>query len=128
MSYYISKNLNKSFDQAIEHITDTFMEVGFGVVSTVNLHEKFKEKLDIDFRKYTILGVCNPGYAHKALQVEDKAGTLLPCSLIVQETGNNAVEVAVIDPVESMLITKNDKLNPIMEEVKELIETAMEKL
>ncbi len=128
MSYYISKTIKKDFNSAIDHITDTFMEIGFGVVSRINLNEKFKEKLDIDFRKYTILGVCNPGYAYEALQLEDKVGTMLPCSLVVQEVGNGEVEVAVIDPVESMEIIKNDKLKTIMEEVKEMLETAVEKL
>lgn len=128
MSYYISKNLKKDFDSAIDHITDTFMEAGFGIVSRVNLNEKFKEKLGIDFRKYCILGVCNPGYAHKALELEDKVGTLLPCSLIVQEVGDGMVEVAVVDPVKSLDITQNDRLTPIMQDVKALLVKAVEKL
>lgn len=128
MAYYISKKLNKDFETAIEYISSTFMDNNFGTVSRVNLHEKFKDKLGIDFRKYTILGVCNPGYAYKALQLEDKVGALLPCSMIVQEVGPNEVEVAVIDPVASMEVIDNKKLTPIMQEVRDMLKKAVDKL
>ena len=85
MEYYFSKTINASFDEAINRVTEALKTEGFGIVSEIRMHEKFKEKLDIDFKKYTILGACIPAYAYKALQVEDKIGTMLPCNVVVQE-------------------------------------------
>ena len=121
MSYYFSKTLKMPFAQAIQHVTDALAAEGFGVLTTIDVRATMKKKLDLDFRPYTILGACNPQFAHKALTSEDKIGTMLPCNLIVQELANNEVEVASVDPVASMAAVENPHLAPIANEVRELL-------
>ncbi|MFW6224216.1 MAG: DUF302 domain-containing protein [Bacteroidota bacterium] len=121
MKYYIEKELDSKFEDAVEHVKGDLKANGFGVLSEINLQEKFKEKLDVDFRKYTILGACNPQLAHRAITIEINVGTLLPCSVVVQETTEGKVNVAAIDPVASMSIIENEQLKEIAEEVKSLL-------
>ncbi len=121
MKYYIEKELDSKFEDAVEHVKGDLKANGFGVLSEINLQEKFKEKLDVDFRKYTILGACNPQLAHRAITIEMNVGTLLPCSVVVQETTEGKVNVAAIDPVASMSIIENEQLKEIAEEVKSLL-------
>lgn len=128
MSYYISKTIESSFDEAIEHITETLKTEGFGLISTINIHEKLKEKLDVDFKKYIILGACNPAFAYKALQLEDKIGVMLPCNVIVQEMDNGKIEVAAVDPLESMQAIQNQELGVMATEVRDMLKRAVEKL
>lgn len=122
MAYYINKTITASFDQAIEHVTKALKTEGFGVLSEIDLQQKFKEKLNVDFRKYKILGACSPSYAYKALQHEDKIGTMLPCNVILQETGDKQVEVAIIDPVASMMAVENEELHTFADDVKAKLE------
>jgi uncharacterized protein (DUF302 family) len=117
MEYYFSKTINASFDEAINRVTEALKTEGFGIVSEIRMHEKFKEKLDIDFKKYTILGACIPAFAYKALQVEDKIGTMLPCNVVVQELSKNHIEVAAVNPVASMMAIQNPALVEIAGEV-----------
>jgi uncharacterized protein (DUF302 family) len=98
-------------------ITVALKTEGFGVISEIRMHEKLKEKLNVDFRKYTILGACNPPYAYKALQTEDKIGTMLPCNVIVQELSEKQIEIAAVNPIASMQAVKNENLNGIAEEI-----------
>ena len=98
MSYYFSKTLKMPFAQAIQHVTDALAGKGFGVLTTIDVSATMKKKLDLDFRPYTILGACNPQFAHKALQSEDKIGTMLPCNVVVQEAGEGQVEVSAAIP------------------------------
>lgn len=128
MAYYISKKLKTDFNSAIDRVTETLKDEGFGIISTINLQEKLKEKLGVDYRKYTILGACNPGFAYEALQLEDKIGTMLPCNVIVQELGNGEVEVAAINPVDSMQAVKNPKLDEVAGDVKLMLSKAVERL
>jgi uncharacterized protein (DUF302 family) len=128
MKYYFSKKINTDFDQAIQLVTESLKKEGFGVLTEINLQEKLKEKLNVDFRKYTILGACNPQYAYKALLQEDKIGTMLPCSVIIQELGNNEIEVAAIDPIASMMAIENPALADIAKEIKEKLEHAIASL
>ena len=128
MKYYISKKIDATFEQAIDEVKEALAIQGFGVLSEINMHDKLKEKLDVDFRRYTILGACNPGYAYKALQNEDKIGTMLPCNVIVQELGNNEIEVAAIDPLVSMMAIENPKLAKIAGEIKTKLERVIESL
>lgn len=128
MAYYISKKLKTDFNSAINKVTEKLKDEGFGVISTINLHEKLKEKLDVDFRKYTILGACNPGFAYEALQMEDKIGTMLPCNVIVQELGDGEVEVAAINPVESMQAVNNPQLDEVAADVKLMLGKAIDRL
>ncbi len=117
MKYYIDKVTDYTFDEAVEKVTEELKKEGFGVLSEINIHEKLKEKLDVDFRKYLILGACNPPAAYQALQAEDKIGTMLPCNVIVQETSNNKVEVAAVNPIASMMAVENPALEAIATDI-----------
>lgn len=128
MKYYISKKIDATFEQAIDEVKESLGIEGFGVLSEINIHEKLKEKLNVDFRRYTILGACNPVYAYKALQKEDKIGTMLPCNIIIQELGKNEIEVSAIDPIASMMAIENPKLAKIAGEIKVKLERVIESL
>lgn len=128
MSYYISKTIDSSFDQAIERVTETLKAEGFGIITSINLTEKLKEKLGVDFRNYVVLGACNPSIAYKALQLEDKIGVMLPCSVVVQEQSAGKIEVAVVDPVKSMQAVENPDLGDRLGEVRTMLMKAVENL
>ena len=128
MKYYISKKIDATFEQAIDEVKEALGIEGFGVLSEINIHEKLKEKLDVNFRRYVILGACNPAYAYKALQSEDKIGTMLPCNVVVQELGKNVIEVAAIDPIASMMAIENPKLAKLAAEIKIKLERVIESL
>jgi uncharacterized protein (DUF302 family) len=128
MKYYIDKRIDYGFDEAIEKVTAELKKEGFGVLSEIDIHEKLKEKLDVDFRKYKILGACNPPMAYEALQAENKIGTMLPCNVIVQELDNGKTEVAAVNPVVSMQAVENDKLACIAKDIKEKLEKVIENL
>lgn len=128
MKYYISKYLRTSFDEAYKLVTESLKREGFGVLTEINIKEKLKEKLGVDFHKYKILGACNPQYAYQALQQEDKIGTMLPCNVILQEIENNQIEVAAIDPIASMMAIENPSLSSIASEVKQKLERVIQSL
>ncbi|WP_291856660.1 DUF302 domain-containing protein [Marinilabilia sp.] len=128
MTYYINKTITANFDQAIELVTEALKTEGFGVLSEIDIQQKLKEKLDVNFRKYKILGACNPANAFKALQQEDKIGTMLPCNVIVQETGDNQIEVAAVNPVASMMSVENEQLTDIAGEIKSKLEKVIASL
>lgn len=128
MSYYFAKTLNTTFDEAIERVTAALAAEGFGVLSDIDVKATLKKKIDVDFRNYRILGACNPHYAHKALSAEDKIGTMLPCSVTVQEHASGVVEVAAIDPIASMMAVKNDSLAPIAVEVQAKLKRVIDSL
>ncbi|NDP19579.1 MAG: DUF302 domain-containing protein [Paludibacter sp.] len=125
MKYYISKTIKTDFDQAVQRITESLKNEGFGILTEINLHEKLKEKLNVDFRKYKILGACNPSFAYKALQLEDKIGTMLPCSIVVQEFENHEIEIAAVDPLASMMAIGNVDMIEIAIEIKEKLARAV---
>jgi uncharacterized protein (DUF302 family) len=125
MSYYKAKTVDLSFDEAIQKATEELKKVGFGVLTEIDVKATLKKKIDVDFRNYKILGACNPQFAHKALQAEDKVGVLLPCNVIVQETEDGNVEVAIMNPAEAMSVVKNENLEPIAGEVNKLLESAL---
>ena len=110
MSYYFSKILSLSFDEAVTRVTQTLKGQGFGVITEIDVTQTLKAKIGVDFRPYRILGACNPTLAHEALKLEDKVGTMLPCNVIVQELGPGRIEVAAIDPVASMAAIDNPAL------------------
>ena len=118
MQYYSSKKISEDFDQAVQLVTESLKKEGFGVLTEINIQEKLKEKLNVDFRKYKILGACNPAYAYKAIQMEDKIGTMLPCNVIVQELDNGKIEVAAVDPIASMMAVGNVELESIAKEIR----------
>jgi len=128
MSYYFAKTLHTTFDDAIIRATAALATEGFGVLSDIDVKATLKNKIDVDFRNYRILGACNPHFAHKALSAEDKIGTMLPCSVVVQEHAPGVVEVAAIDPIASMMAVKNDSLGSIATEVQAKLKRVIESL
>ena len=128
MEYYFSKTISASFDEAVQRTTDILKTEGFGIISEINIHEKLNEKLGVNFKKYRILGACNPGYAYKALQAEDKIGTMLPCNVIVIDKENGQIEVAAVNPVASMMAIHNPALEPIAMEITEKLKRAIDTL
>ena len=128
MSYYFTKVLDASFDEAIEKVTQGLKEEGFGILTEIDVKETFKKKLDIDFRKYRILGACNPHMAHQAITAESKIGTMLPCNVIVQETEGGKTEISAVDPVASMSAVENESLGGIAQEVRSKLKTVIDKL
>jgi len=128
MAYYFSKTLQTSFNDAVEKVTAALLEEGFGVISEIDLHEKIKNKLGVDFKRYRILGACNPAYAYKALQAEDKAGIVLPCNVLVIEQGENEIEIAAVNPTVAMMAIGNNNLTEMATEVGEKLKNALAKL
>lgn len=128
MSYYFSKTLNASFDEAVTKVTDELKKEGFGILTEIDVKETLKKKLNVDFKKYKILGACNPPFAYKALQVEGKIGTMLPCNVIVQETPEGQAEVSAIDPVASMLAVENPALKEIATEIRNKLKKVIDSL
>ena len=127
MKYYFSKKLNITFNEALIRVTDELKKEGFGILTEIDVQAAMKKKLNVDFRKYQILGACNPPFAHKALEAEDKIGTMLPCNVIVQET-EGGVEVAAIDPVASMQAVENPALEGIASEVQGMLKKVIDSL
>ncbi|WP_016778470.1 DUF302 domain-containing protein [Anaerophaga thermohalophila] len=128
MKYYFEKTVDYSFDEAVEKVTEELKKEGFGVLTEIDVQATLKKKLDIDFRKYQILGACNPPFAHKALLAENKIGAMLPCNVIVQELDNGKTEVAAVDPVASMQAVENDKLGGVASEIRSKLEKVIENL
>ncbi|WP_445664314.1 DUF302 domain-containing protein [Fodinibius sp. AD559] len=128
MSYYFSRTLDTTFEDAIEQTTEALKEEGFGVLTEIDIKATLKKKLDVDFKKYQILGACNPPLAHKALSAEDHIGLMLPCNVIVQEHENGEVEVSAVDPVASMQAVENDELGEIAQQVRNLLKKVIDNL
>ena len=118
MSYYFSKILDISFDEAIARATEELKKEGFGILTEIDVKETLKKKLNVDFKKYRILGACNPPFAYKALQAEGKIGLMLPCNVVIQEISDGKIEVTAIDPVASMQAIENPKLREVAEQVR----------
>ncbi|MEO6948836.1 MAG: DUF302 domain-containing protein [Ginsengibacter sp.] len=128
MSYHFSTTMNDDFDTVIEKVTDELKKEGFGVLTQIDVHDVLKKKLDVDFRKYKILGACSPHFAYEALLAEDTIGTMLPCNVIVQERENGKIEVSAVDPVASMMAIKNEKLGEVAQEVRKKLKTVIDNL
>jgi uncharacterized protein (DUF302 family) len=128
MSYYFTKELNASFDEAIVKVTEELKKEGFGILTDIDVKATLKKKLDVDFRPYRILGACNPPFAFQALQAEDKIGTMLPCNVVVQEKAPGKVEVTSIDPVASMAAVNNPNLRTVGEQVREKLKRVIDNL
>ncbi len=126
MSYYFSKTVDYNFDEAIDKITEELKKEGFGILTEIDVKETFKKKLDVDFRKYRILGACNPNMAYQAIQHEPRIGAMLPCNVIVQELENGKVEVSAVDPVASMMAVENDKLGEVAKDVRNKLKKVIE--
>jgi uncharacterized protein (DUF302 family) len=128
MEYYFNTIVNSGFEEAIAKTTEALKTEGFGIVSEIDMQSKLKEKLNVDFKKYKILGACNPAYAYKALQAEEKIGTMLPCNILIIDKENGTTEIAAINPIASMMAIQNDKLKPLAEEVTEKLKKVINRL
>ena len=128
MQYSFNKILDLAFDDAVNRVVDELKKEGFGVLTDIDVQKTLKKKLDVDFRKYRILGACNPPFAYKALQAESRIGTMLPCNVIVQETENGKIEVSAIDPIASMQGIGNPKLKNIADQVQAKLKKVIKSL
>ena len=129
MNYYFTTTLrNLSFSEAISKVTEELKKEGFGILTEIDLKSIMKSKLDVDFYNYTILGACNPPFAYKALQAEDKIGTMLPCNVIVQEKEQGVIEISAVDPAASMSSVANENLNDIASEVRDTLQRVISNL
>ena len=129
MEYYINKTLNDiSFEEGINRITESLKTQGFGILTEIDLKTTLKNKLDVDFYNYKILGACNPPFAYRALQSEDKIGTMLPCNVIVQEKVPGQIEISAVDPMASMQAVDNPELGNLATEVKERLQKCIDAL
>lgn len=128
MSYYFCRTLDLPFEDALARVAEELGKEGFGILTEIDVKATLKKKLNADFRNYRILGACNPPYAYEALKAEDKIGTMLPCSVIVQEMPDGAVEVAAIDPVASMQAVENASLAPVASEIQAKLKAVIENL
>jgi len=128
MGYYMSRNVAGEFEKVIDEVTAKLREEGFGVLTDIDVQATLKTKLDVDFRRYRILGACNPPFAHQALLAEDKIGVLLPCNVIVQERAPGQVEVAAMDPAAAMQSIDNQGLREVAEEVRRKLQAVLDRL
>lgn len=128
MSYHFSKTCDLAFDHAVSKVTADLKDEGFGILTEINVQETLKRKLNVDFRKYKILGACNPSFAYQALQAEDKVGVMLPCNVIIQERRDGKVEVAAVDPVASMMAIPNPALAAVAGQVQSKLKKVIENL
>jgi uncharacterized protein (DUF302 family) len=119
MSYNNSKQVSTSFEDTIIKVTEELKNEGFGVLTEIDVKETLKKKLDVDFRKYRILGACNPPLAFKALSTEENIGVMLPCNVIVQEFENGSVRVSAVNPMEAMKAVENPNLEEVANTVSE---------
>lgn len=127
-NYYYTKTIDLSPDEAEARVREELEEEGFGVLTEIDVQATLKKKLDEDMRPYKILGACNPPYAHKALEAEDKIGTMLPCNVIVQQSDDGRTEVAAVDPVASMQAVNNEALRPIAEEIRDRLRRVIDRV
>ena len=129
MEFFIAKKFaNRSFSEMDEKVREELKKEGFGVITEIDIKKTLKERIDVDFRNYTILGACNPGFAYKALQAEDKIGILLPCNVVIQETKSGEIEVLAFDPASVMMSLDNPELEKLSTEVREKLTKVLESL
>lgn len=126
MPFNLSKKTSQSFNETIDKVRDELQKEGFGIITEIDMRDKFKEKLDIEFRNYKILGACNPAIAYKAIQQEDKIGIMLPCNILIQEHENGKVEVSAINPLETIGLLNNKQLQSLAAEVSNKLKKVIE--
>ncbi|MGV8964446.1 MAG: DUF302 domain-containing protein [Candidatus Saccharimonadaceae bacterium] len=128
MTYYFNKTVSADFESVKKKVVAELEKEGFGILTEIDVQATLKKKLDVDFRKYHILGACNAPFAHKALKAEDKVGTMLPCNVILQELDNGQVEVAAVNPIASMQAIENNELASIASEISEKLQKVISAL
>ena len=128
MAYHYSKQVKKPFQETVSEITENLKRQGFGIITSIDMKATLKEKLDVDFRDYRILGACNPQFAYKALGLEPQIGVMLPCNVVVQQKENGQVEVSAVNPMETMEKTLSPELKQVAAEVSNRLRTAVDEL
>jgi len=128
MSYYFSTQTDLNFEDAITKTTEALKKEGFGVLTEIDVKATLKNKIDVDFPKYKILGACNPQFAHKALLSEEHIGAMLPCNVVVRENKAGQTEVFAVDPVASMSAVDNADLAPIAQEVQQKLKAVIDNI
>ena len=128
MAYYFSTLTDLSYEDAIAKTTEELKKEGFGVLTQIDVKTTLKNKIDVDFPRYIILGACNPVFAHKALQSEPQIGTMLPCNVVVRENDQGQTEVFAVDPIASMSGVENAALGSIAQEVQQKLKTVIENI
>jgi len=128
MSYHTSKTVKFSYEDAINKVTEELKKEGFGILTEIDVKETLKKKIDVDFRKYKILGACNPPLAYKALTAEDNIGLMLPCNVIVQEKIDGTVQVSAINPMVAMQSVGNENLNEVASQVSSKLKKVIDNL
>ncbi len=127
-NYTIKKEIDEPMDQVIQNLEEQLGDEGFGVLTEIDLKETFKNKLDKDFKKYKIMGACNPNFAYEGFQSEDDLGLLLPCNFVVYENDNNKTTVAAIDPVKLLSLSENNEINELGKKIKNRFEKVINNL
>ena len=125
MTFYFARTLDMPFDAAVARVVEALGGEGFGVLSDIDVSATLQRKLGVTFRRYRILGACNPAFAHRALQIEDKVGTMLPCNVVVQESADGRIEIAAVDPVASMQAIDNPQLRDVAVSVQAKLQAAI---
>jgi uncharacterized protein (DUF302 family) len=122
MEYYFSTILDCNFDEAEAKVLGALKENGFGMITEIDMRQKLREKLGVEIQQYKILGMCNPGFAYKAIQAEEKIGTMLPCNVLVIDKGNGTTEVSAVNPLASMMAIQNPALGGLATEVTNILQ------
>jgi uncharacterized protein (DUF302 family) len=117
MEYYFSTVINSGFDESVKKATEALKAEGFGVITEIDMHAKLREKLGVEFKKYLILGACNPPSAYKAIQAEEMIGVMLPCNVVVIDKGNGNTMIAAVDPMASMMAVHNPAIEPLAADI-----------
>ena len=125
MQYYVNKTLDEDFDEVVKKITNALKEEGFGVLSDIDMQGTLKKKIDVNVRKYRILGACNPSNAYRAVSTEPYIGLMLPCNVVVQETEDGKTDVAAVDPKASMMAVENPELQKVAKDIGEMLTRAV---
>lgn len=128
MQYGFSKSVKYSFEEAIKKVTDELKKEGFGVLTSIDVKDTLKKKIDVDFRRYTILGACNPPFAHKALTTDIEVGLLMPCNVVVYENDRQQTTVAFFDPMVMGYLMEKPAIEPIAKEVREKLKHVFEQI
>ncbi len=127
MAFGIQKTLDQGFDAVLARVPEALKSEGFGVLTEIDVRETLKKKLDVDFRRYRIMGACNPGFAHRALSHSLEIGMLLPCNVVVYETDDGRTVVSAIDPMETVG-AKDPAVEPIAREVRQKLQRVVDSL
>lgn len=129
MSYHMTRTIRMSFDEAVSRVTDELKREGFGVLTEIDVQATLKKKIDVDFRRYVILGACNPKLAHQVLDAEDKLGVLLPCNVVVQERADGTgIDVSAMNPAAAMAMVDADEIRRVAEEAQAKLKRVIEAL